>query len=360
MPADEWLTETGFRRRPLVIVEDRLYHLCELLSALRRRAPRLLGAMTVVCLERSGPDTQRLVRQWLDEDEQIQVAARLDSDGLSSLGEPSAARFLPLQPAALENSADFCRTIAGLLRPRGLLLQDIHLETLRFVPRDRWWESTLLASTIRGMFARRTPSCAFMSNKKGYEATFGAELLEAGFDPRDVLNKNRIESIVIAKLEGYLKKTFPWRLELSCSSRNSQVERLAVGRQEDDRREIEKALDLVLWPVSDQSREIGGRALRSEAGRPRLCLPALGNEAETWRALIQDRLDDGPGVSVLDVGARLAPEGALRAEVTNAAARHLHALRKKLKTAQDIRTVEHAYRLQGRLSIGLVRRGESF
>lgn len=38
----------------------------------------------------------------------------------------------------------------GMLRPGGLLLQDIQLATLGFIPPNRWWESIYLANTLRG------------------------------------------------------------------------------------------------------------------------------------------------------------------------------------------------------------------
>ena len=54
-----------------------------------------------------------------------------------------------------------------MLRPGGLVLQDIQLATLGFIPPDRWWESIYLANTVRGMFAENPPTCRFLSNKSG-------------------------------------------------------------------------------------------------------------------------------------------------------------------------------------------------
>ena len=78
----------------------------------------------------------------------------------------------------------FARLVASLLRPGGILLQDVHLSTLRFIAPDRWWESIYVAATVRGTFPRRQPAVRFLSNKRGYTATFGRDLMDAGFDPR--------------------------------------------------------------------------------------------------------------------------------------------------------------------------------
>ena len=53
---------------------------------------------------------------------------------------------------------------------------------------------------------------------------------------------------------------------------------------------------------------------------------------------------------------RLAAAGAERAEASNLAARHIHALRARLNTPGAIITANHAYRLDERLSVGRVRR----
>ena len=57
---------------------------------------------------------------------------------------------------------------------------------------------------------------------------------------------------------------------------------------------------------------------------------------------------------VLEVGQRIAPEGAGRAEVTNLAARHIHGLRSRLQEGSGIVTAHHAYRLAEGLRVGRV------
>src|SRR5215203_3369350 len=72
-----WVGSAGFTRRPLVVAEDHLHHVTELLSALAEAEPSILSRMTVLCLDRTGPDTTRLVDQWLEAYPTLQVAASL-------------------------------------------------------------------------------------------------------------------------------------------------------------------------------------------------------------------------------------------------------------------------------------------
>ena len=133
-----WGEASGFHRRPIVVVEDHLYHITQLLDALSDLAPDLLAQTTVLCLERPGPDTDATVERWRADHPDLRVAAAT-SEGT-------------LDPQVFTSSNAFCRTLAGMLRPGGLLVQDIQLSTLTFLPVDRWWESIYLAATVRGMF----------------------------------------------------------------------------------------------------------------------------------------------------------------------------------------------------------------
>jgi hypothetical protein len=328
-----WVGATGFTRRPLVVVEDHLHHVSELLDVLAEE-DGVLDQTTVVCLDRSGPDTTRLTASWLERYPGLQVAARFEGD------RPAPRRF-PLDPAVFEDTHRFCKAVAGMLRPGGLLLQDIQLATLGFIPPDRWWESIYLANTVRGMFAGSPPACRFLSNKRGYEATFGRDLLDAGFDPRDVMDKSDLPGMVVPVVRFYLGRAFPLVLQMA------NAPDAAVAKTEEDRREIEGELDLAVWS-GEPNVEIGGRILQ------RVGLKAGSQEAVTWLELIADRLNGGEGLPVVDVGTRLAPEGAGRAEITNLAARHIHGLRSRLRDGGAIVTAHHAYRLADGLRVGRV------
>jgi hypothetical protein len=376
-----WVMEAGFAKRPLVVVEDHLYHMTELLDGLGE-SPDLVGQLTVVCLDRPGPDTRRTVAAWLADHPELQVIAAVPTgdgpagdgpggDGPAAGGpaaggmtraeiEPglagplAAGRFRPLPAAAFASAHRLCQAVAGALRPGGLLLQDIQLSTLAFIPADRWWESIYLASTVRGMFAERPPACRFVSNKRGYEATFGRDLLDAGFDPRDVIDKAEIARSVVPVVRAFLERSFPMALRLTAPGRAPWE--LRVSRLEGEREEIERAVDLLLWSDGDGAVELGGAAVAErEPLRRRLSLRAANQEAITWNALVADRLAVGPGLAVLDVGRRVAPPDAGRAEITNAAARHLHGLRARLDDPAAIVTAGHRYRLSERLTVGCAR-----
>lgn len=339
-----WVGATGFARRPLVVVEDHLHHVSELLDTLVDTDAALPDRTTVVCLDRSGPDTTRLVTDWLDRHPGLQVAASFGAEG-GDVPAPLRPRRSPLDPAVFEGASRFCKAVAGLLRPGGLLLQDIQLATLGFIPPDRWWESIYLANTVRGMFAENPPACRFLSNKRGYEATFGRDLLDAGFDPRDVMDKGDLRGMVAPVVRSYLSRAFPLVLQVL------DAPETLVAKTEEDRREVESELDLVVW--SGEPVEIGGRLL-PDVDRKRLSFKPGSQEAVTWTELIADRLRGGEGVPVVDVGTRIAPEGAGRAEVTNLAARHIHGLRSRLRDSGAIVTAHHAYRLAEGLRVGRV------
>jgi hypothetical protein len=342
-----WVGATGFTRRPLVVVEDHLHHVTELLGTLAEAEASLPGLTTVLCLDRAGPDTTRFVEHWLAADPAVQVAAGLEAGDAGSRRN----RFAALDHTVFENANRFCKTLAGMIRSGGLVLQDVQLSTLGFIPQDRWWESIFLASTVRGMFAENPPTWRFLSNKRGYEATFGRDLIDAGFHPRDVMDKNELRQTVVPVVRSQLDRAFPFTLQVLDSGR--RLPDAAVARAEEDRREIDSELDLVLW-CTGAGAEIGGRLLAGEADRRWLAFKAGSQEAVTWNELAEDRFKLGSGVPVLDVGARIASEGAGRAEVTNLAARHVHGLRSRLKDPSAIVTAHHAYRLADGLRLGRV------
>src|SRR6059058_5715120 len=128
-----WVGSTGFARRPLVVAEDHLHHVSELLAVLGETDPGLLAQTTVLCLDRPGPDTTRLAAGWLEQYPGLQVAARL-AGVEGDVPEPLRSRRAALDAAVFESANRFAKALAGLLRPGGLLLQDIQLATLTFIP----------------------------------------------------------------------------------------------------------------------------------------------------------------------------------------------------------------------------------
>ena len=322
-----------------------MYHSGELLEAMARSSPELLPCTTVCAIDDPGPDTSSSIAAWLRKFDGIQIAARVEPGEIAG---DLAARVLAIEPGQIGELSSFARLAASLLLPDGVLLQDVHLSTLPFIPADRWWDSIYVAATVRGMFPRDQPAVRFVSNKRGYTATFGRDLMAAGFDPREVMDKAELEDVIVPSIARDVAARFP--LELTASDRPGPR---PIAASDGSRRAIEDALDLVEWDVSGRV-ELGGRLV---AGG--VTFRSGSNEAITWHRLIADRLADGGGVPIQEVGERLAEEGSDRAEISNLAARHIHALRARLSNAAAIVTVNRAYRLDGSVSVGRVRRRPS-
>jgi hypothetical protein len=319
-----WADEAGNTRRPIVAIEDHLYHTGELLEAIASQAPSHLANLTVCAIDRSGPDTASTIADWRR--------------------RYPAVRILTLDDLSCRDLPAFARSIAALVRPGGLVLQDVQLSTLPFVPADRWWESIYIGATVRGVFAERPPVIRFCSNKRGYDATFGKELIDAGFDPRDVMDKTTIASVVVPAVLKQIDSKFAATLRAIHGGR-LQTTPVATA----DREEIAREMDLALW--SDNGRPVlAGRCVDGQ-----VALRLGSAECATWSSLIDDRLVSGPGLSVVGVGERLSEPGAERAELTNLAARHIHTLRGRLRDASAIVTANHTYQISGALSVALIR-----
>jgi hypothetical protein len=340
----EWVNARmrEWERRSLVFVEDHVAHSTEMLTALAAQRPDLVGFVTVCAIDRAGPDTVATAQDWLRQYPDLQVAA------------PTAAaeRLLPIAPEDMADANAFARLVARLLRPGGILVQDVQLSTLPFVRADRWWESIYLAATVRGMFPDRVPEVRFLSNKRGYAATFGRELIDAGFDPRDVMDKSEVATVVVPTIASLVDRAFPLTLD-GCTS--SRAVTWPVADQPQERLEIERSFDLVLWPVPDGF-ELGGGLIDDAESDGHVHLRAGSHEAQTWRALIEDRISAGAGLSVLGVGERIGPAGAERAELTNIAARHVHTLRSRLTDGSAIVTINHTYRISDKTTVGICRK----
>ncbi|CAM2067628.1 hypothetical protein SCOR_19755 [Sulfidibacter corallicola] len=327
-------------RKPIVVIEDHLYHIGEILQYLEVDAPDLIDQITVVCLDRPGPDTNKAVTAWLAAHPDLQVAAHMDPSAITAADR---ARLISLPEACFHNANRFCRQIAALIAPGGLLVQDIQLSSLHFLPDDRWWESIYLANTIRGMFAAHPPSCRFMSNKTGFEATFGADLFEAGFDPRDVLGKHRLAQQFVPALQRFRRQHFP--LVVRDLGTDGWPREKWLGRQADIHEALATDYDLILWLDAAQKVRLSGRLIKTGSGKRCLTLKPDSQESRTWSQLIDAYLQGQAGISVRALGRRLAPEHALQAEMTNAAARHIHGLRARLTQGGAITTQSGFYLL---------------
>jgi hypothetical protein len=300
-------------------------------------SPDLIAHTTVVGLDRPGPDTDLTVADWQRQYPALQVVAPVSAP---------AVRVRKIGDTEVSEAGAFARLIAGLLRPGGLVVQDVHLSTLSCVPADRWWESIYLTATVRGMFASRPPAVRFLSNKRGYAATFGRDLAGAGFDPRDVMDKSELRSVVVPTVASLMTRLFP--LRLCTGGPDGRQQSWPIADDDEERRGVEGAVDVLLWPTS-QGWELSGRQVRD-----RVPLRSTSPEAKTWLDLIDDRIAATQGLAVVDVGTRLGGNGVERAEATNLAARHVHTLRSRLHQSSAIATVDHAYRLADGLTAAIV------
>lgn len=335
----KWL-DAPVERRPLVVVEDHFYHTAELVTALAGPRPDLVAQLTAIALDRAGPDTDAAVADCRRHHPAVRVVAPV----------AGSIEVEQLTAADTRDVAACARLIARHLRPGGLLVQDVQLTTLPFVPGDRWWESIYLAATVRGLFADRPPQVRFLSNKRGYAATFGRDLAEAGFDPRDVMDKAALATSVVPTIARFIDAAFPMTLSVALAAGDRNTWRAAAHDAE--RREVASRLDVVLW-IDPNGWELGGRLVALDAPARGLPLRAASHEAASWRALVADRLARGDGLPVVGVGERVGPRGVDRAEATNLAARHVHTLRSRLRDTGAIVTAHHAYRLRDDLDVGI-------
>src|SRR5690242_7664565 len=109
-----WLmAQPGFERRPLVCVEDHLYHTTEMLLALRASRPDLIAQTTVCAIDRRGPDTDATVASWTTQFPDLQVVAPA----------ASGPRAMGLSDADIESLPAFARLLSRMLRPGGVLVQ---------------------------------------------------------------------------------------------------------------------------------------------------------------------------------------------------------------------------------------------
>lgn len=341
--------DDALQRKPIVVVEDHLYHIGEILQMLCDHAPALAAQLCLVCLDRPGPDTDAAVADWLAREPDLIVAAAVAPAAVPACDR---ARLVTLAPACFTDATTYCRTVAGLLRPGGLLLQDIQLSTLQFLPDERWWESIYLANTIRGMFAVAPPNGRFMSNKSGFEATFGADLFEVGFDPREVLAKHRLAEQLVPVLQRFRRRAFP--LVCRLPGDDGWPRDLWLSETPQASPPPERFAELLLWRDRHGAHKLCGSQVKPRGGKTEIPLKADSRELETWRDLVDAFLADGPGLPVRTLGARLAPDGAAGAELANAAARHIHGLRARLADPGLIETQDHHYRFGAQRLIGRV------
>src|SRR5689334_11317755 len=104
-----WIDAPGVERRPLVIVEDHLYHASEMIAAIAAARPALVGHLTVCAIDRAGPDTDAVVRDWLSAHPALQVAAAIRPQELAPADRD---RVVAIEPRDLADVGSFGKLVA--------------------------------------------------------------------------------------------------------------------------------------------------------------------------------------------------------------------------------------------------------
>ena len=272
---------------------------------------------------------------------------RADDGGARSIArDPTPTRASPNGCDALSGAADRCapdraRSLArrGVARARhspGSRSCARRRRSCRTCSSARCRSFRPIAGGSRSTSRRRCaasspiapPTVRFLSNKRGYAATFGRDLLEAGFDPRDVMDKSAmLGRPSCRRSRAFLDRAVPAR---SCARATATGgRRRLAGRPRRRRTCASSRPDSTSCsgrPAASSSAAGSSRSPDARRARAR-----GGHEAETLaRAHRRSAATAGRRSPVVDVGERVGPPDAERAELTNLAARHVHTLRSRL------------------------------
>ena len=294
----------------MLVVEDQPEDLDFILQDLAKKAPGVLEFVTAVCLVRAPRgDTRDYIREWLGLPG-LQVVATLASlnptDEELSSAEPllrlskAFPERLKLLPANILDSLDqLGKALADMLRPGGFYLQDVQLESLGFVPPSELWKSvSTLTVQVKTFFSHRKPEFWLMSNKTGFQHTFMRDVEEMGFSQDRVIRKDELEEDLSSYLRNFFDESMPFKLK---QRRGEEIWQTVVG--EEDRDEIFRELDLVLWQIG-QRVTLGGRLV--EKGRIKYRVGSA--ESKAWSALFRDFFELQEGLPTRQFGEWQAPD----------------------------------------------------
>ena len=326
----KWLDVVGIRTAAARLRGGPLVSHERVLAALHAARPDLVSCITVVALEGAGPDTDATVGEWLD---------RYRGAADRRAGRPRAIACAAIAASDLADAAAYARLVARLLRPGGVAHPG-HAARDVVVPAGGPLVGVDLS---RGHgprhLRRRAPTVRFLSNKRGYSATFGRDLMEAGFDPRDVMDK---AAIATHRRAGDRRAL---RSHVRAAARRLAVVTAAAGagrwRPAKPSAAISKpTLDLVLW--IDGARAPSSAAVsstrRRRARRSRRAARRIARNRDVDDAHRGSAVTARTACRSSRSAARIGPPDAERAELTNLAARHLHTLRGRLNDADAIVT----------------------
>ncbi|HEY6351071.1 MAG TPA: hypothetical protein VI636_16835 [Candidatus Angelobacter sp.] len=289
-----WISDPAAGQRPVVIVEDKPRHVSTLVTELGNYREELTGLITIVCLAEGHGDTASAVGKWLANDLDLHVRT-LPGPATADLKKRFGERCGVLDPQITQDMESYAREFRTLLRPGGLLLQDVVLNPLRFTEQDKW-KSVYAAGQVRSLLMPRGLQLWFMTNK----SLRVPHVLRAKEDVKaeEFFDKEDHLTGIVSSLRRFLKEHFPWRLHLS----NGRV--LAIGMGDDD--DVSHNVDIVVWATTKMKRTVGGRLIQwqihAKSGKPGLrWRPPLSNvDAEAvvpaLVSLVRDRVNRGPGL----------------------------------------------------------------
>ena len=238
-----------------------------------------------------------------------------------------AADRAPTSPTTPAFARDASRR---LLRPGGLLVQDVQLSTLPFVPADRWWESIYRrrhrARPVRRAARRRCGSCRTSAATRRRSAAICSRRASIRATS---WTRPSSPPVVVPAIAAIRRPAFP----LIARRRGSPT---AVGASRRVARRAERAELARRRSTCVAVAELPRRTRTRRPPRRARAAAALTRRGEprgrrSWRALSTTASTGGAGLPVIGVGERVGPPGADRAEPTNLAARHIHTLRSRLQ-----------------------------
>ena len=324
-----WL-ERGIERRPLVFVEDHLYHTANCSPRSPRPGPISSRTPRWCALDRPGPDTDAAVAEWLRA-----LSGAADRRALRR------ARDRVLRDRGVDLATPRRRAAhAGCSAPAASSSRTCSSARCRFFRPIAGGSRSTSRPRCAACSPIAPPAVRFLSNKRGYAATFGRDLLDAGFDPRDVMDKSAIADARSCRRS---RRSFDRDVSAAQLDARRLSRHRGAGRSADADAERATSSGARRRAVADGARRarrravgapVPGRRSRRAASRPKRDVATADRRSAA----------DGDGLAVVDVGARLGPPDAERAELTNLAARHVHTLRGRLDDAGAIVTAHHAYR----------------
>jgi hypothetical protein len=273
---------------------------CEAIASVERSTcDELLGACTILILDKAGPGTEKTVLDLLRAHKRLQIVAgpfspalgerllervstelvnRSDPFGTEARKDSLdiASRFWDLSSDELGDASAFQALVDKLLRPRGRVLCDVNLPPLTFDnPKPDRLDALLkgacaagLACRDQGAVSEDLPSqqhatlCLLSGVTVFMDTDRDLAGLEIPLAPRPLYRKTDANRLAVAEMiRRFLAESFPWSLEARVGE-SAKVVNHRVGR--DDAGVMNKTLDLVTWPLPNGHQALSGKLVKPE------------------------------------------------------------------------------------------------